>query len=120
MRIAAIALAGAAGAVLRYAVTSAIGVRSFPAAVAGINLTGSFLLGLLVGVAARRGWPATTTVPLAVGFLGSFTTFSAFSFDTQALLRDGRIRDALLYVSLSVLGGTIAAAWGYAAAHAAD
>lgn len=107
------ALAGAAGAVLRYAVTSAVGLRTFPAAVAGINVLGSFLLGLLVALAARRGWPSTTTVPLSVGFLGSFTTFSAFSYDTQALLRDGRLGDALLYVALSVLGGTAAAACGY-------
>ena len=59
-----------------------IGVRSFPWATLGINLVGSYLLGLLLVLGAERDWPETTTVPLSIGFLGAFTTFSTFSYET--------------------------------------
>ena len=119
VRVALVAVAGAGGALLRYGIVSAVGAKSLPWSIAAVNVIGSFLLGLLMAVASQRGWPAATTVPLAVGFLGSFTTFSTFSYDAQLLLRDGRTAAVLLYVALSVFGGVLAAAVGYAAASAA-
>lgn len=112
------ALAGAAGALSRYGIGVAVGVRSFPWATLGINLTGSFVLGVLLTLGAERGWPETTTVPLAVGFLGAYTTFSTFSFETQTMLRTGRTTAAVVYVGVSMIGGIVAAALGYAAANA--
>jgi CrcB protein len=53
---------------------------------------------------------------ITVGFLGAFTTFSTFSVETFALLRDGRVSSAVTYVGASVVGGVLAAALGYAAA----
>jgi CrcB protein len=111
-----VAVAGAAGALSRYGIASAVGARWFPWATLSINVTGSFLLGALVRAAAARGWPDTTTVPIAVGFIGAFTTFSTFSVETHTLLRDGRAVAALAYVATSVLAGLGAAALGYALA----
>jgi len=118
MKVALIALAGAAGALARYKVGVAVGTRSFPWATLGINLIGSFLLGVLLKVAVDRGWPDTTTLPLGVGFLGAFTTFSTFSVEAQTMLRTDQVGDAALYVGASVVGGILAAALGYAAANA--
>ena len=111
-------MAGAAGALARYGLGVAVGVRSFPWATLGINLTGSFLLGLVLTAGTERGWPETTTVPLAVGFLGAYTTFSTFSFETYTLLRTDRAGVAMLYIAASVVGGIAAAALGYVTARA--
>jgi fluoride exporter len=76
----------------------------------GINVAGSFLLGLLVGASwfgrdLREG--------LGVGFLGGFTTFSTFSVQVVLEADGGRAGTALAYVLASVLGGIAAAAVGY-------
>ena len=104
-----VALAGAVGALARYGIGTSVGTRSVPWATLGINLVGSFLLGALVKLAADRGWPDSTTLPLGVGFLGAFTTFSTFSVETQTMLRDDRLAIAGAYVGASVVGGVLAA-----------
>jgi CrcB protein len=111
-----LAVAGALGALARYGVGTAVGPRSFPWATLGINLVGSFLLGVVVKVGVDRGWPGSTTLPLGAGFLGAFTTFSTFSVETHALLRDDRLAAAGAYVGASVVGGVLAATLGYLAA----
>jgi CrcB protein len=111
-----IGLAGAAGALTRYGVGQAIGVRSFPWATFGINITGSFLLGFLLVAGIERGWSETTVVPLSIGFLGAYTTFSTFSYETYTLARTDRAATALVYVLASLIGGVLAAAAGYATA----
>jgi fluoride exporter len=118
MKVALVALAGAAGALARYGIGVTVGVRSFPWATLGINLTGSFVLGLILTAGTERGWPETTTVPIAVGFLGAYTTFSTFSFESYTLLRTDRAATAIIYVSASVVGGVLAAALGYLTARA--
>ena len=107
---------GALGALARYEVGRAVGVASIPWVTLGINLSGSFLLGLLLTLGLQRQWPATTVVPVTVGFLGAYTTFSTFSYETFALVRDDRITAALAYAASSVVGGVVAAAAGYATA----
>lgn len=116
MQVVLIAIAGAAGALSRYGIGTAVGGRSFPWSTLGINLAGSFALGLVLRVAELRDWPQDVTLPLAVGFLGAFTTFSTFSVETFDLLRTDRAPEAAVYVALSVLGGLAAAAVGYAVA----
>jgi fluoride exporter len=113
VRAALVAVAGATGALARYGIGLAVGVRDFPWATLGINLLGSLLLGLVLTTAAARSWSATATVPIAVGFLGAFTTFSTFSHETFVLLRTDRAASAALYVALSLLLGVGAAAVGY-------
>jgi len=114
MTIVLVAVAGAAGALARYGIGHAMGMRSFPWATLGINLVGSFLLGVLWRVSLERHWPDTATIPLGLGFLGAFTTFSTFSNETIDLVRSDRAEAALLYVAVSVAGGLVAATLGYA------
>jgi len=114
MRAALVAVAGAAGALTRYAIGRLTGDRSFPWSTLGINLTGSFLLGLLLSLGLMRRWPESVTVPLTVGFLGAYTTFSTFSYETYTLVRTDRTAVAALYVALSVVGGVLVACAGYA------
>ena len=112
MRVALIALAGAAGALARYGVATAVGMRTFPWSTLAINLAGSFLLGVLVQAAPRQ-LGDDVRVALGVGFLGAFTTFSTFSLETMTMVRDGRAGAAALYVVASVVAGVAAAAVGY-------
>ena len=113
MRVFLIGIAGAVGALARYGIGVATGTRTFPVATLGINLFGSFLLGLLLHRAPVR-LSEDTRLALGVGLLGAFTTFSTFTNETLALARDGRIGTAVLYLSLSIVGGLTAAAIGYA------
>jgi CrcB protein len=113
-----VALAGAAGAALRYRVGVAVGVRAFPWATLAINVSGCFLLAVvLAGPAAARWAPATTTA-VAVGFLGAYTTFSTFGYETFTLLRTDQAPSAAAYVAASLVGGLAATAAGYAAGRA--
>ena len=118
VKVVLVGVAGCVGALARYGIGVAVGVRPFPWATLTINLVGSFLLGLVVVLGAERGWPEPTTVPLAVGFLGAFTTFSTFSYESYTLLRTDRVVTAAAYVAVSVVGGVVAAAAGYATGRA--
>jgi fluoride exporter len=119
VRIVLIAAAGAAGALARYGIGVAVGARTFPWATLGINITGSFLLGFILAYGFERGWSDTTLLPISVGFLGAYTTYSTFSNETFTLLRTDRAPTALLYVAASLIGGVLAAAAGYAIARRA-
>ncbi|MEQ1873642.1 MAG: CrcB family protein [Ilumatobacteraceae bacterium] len=113
MKVVLVAIAGAAGALARYGIGLAVGGRSFPWSTLGINLTGSFVLGFVLAFGLERGWSETTTVPLAIGFLGAYTTFSTFSYETFTLARTDRAALAAIYVAVSVVGGVLAAFAGY-------
>ena len=113
IRMVLIGAAGAAGALARYWIGSSIGVRSFPWATLGINLLGSFLLGLVLGGPGAGRWSATATTTVTVGFLGAFTTFSTFAFEATALVRDDRPGAAFSYVAASLVLGLAASALGF-------
>jgi CrcB protein len=93
VRLLLIGLGGAAGAILRYAlataVQSAAGGR-FPVGTLAVNVLGCFAIGLLEGLAEARafGSPEARAL-LVVGFLGGFTTFSAFANETVLAAGDG-------------------------------
>ena len=115
IRLLAIAGAGALGALARYGLSGLVqrwSGSNFPAGTLTVNLVGCFLLGLLATLAAER-WTLSPTSRAAVliGFLGAFTTFSTFSWETLALLRGGDVPRALLNVAAS-LGLGLVAAWG--------
>lgn len=104
--LAMVGFGGALGAMLRYLTGVLIlrlaGLGPFPLAILTVNVIGSTLMGLFVVAAAQRG--LTPLSPLIMtGFLGGFTTFSAFSLETVTLLERGAIGAAAAYVSLSVL-----------------
>jgi fluoride exporter len=94
-------IGGAMGAVCRYAVSiqmKRILSSEFPLATFLINLTGSFLLGMLL--ASNAG--SVMRLLLGTGFLGGFTTFSTFQVENVALMRKGSVGTMLLYATLSV------------------
>ncbi len=100
-----VALGGALGASARYlagiAATRALG-RDLPWGTFLVNVAGSFLMGVLIAVLARRG--GTAALPfLAVGVLGGFTTFSTFALDAVTLWERGQAGHALAYVLGSVI-----------------
>lgn len=117
MRIALVGVLGAAGALSRYAIGTAVGVTTFPWATLGINLLGSFLLGLVL-VAGPTRWDDDLTLAIGVGFLGAFTTFSTFGVETHTLLRGERFGAAAAYVVASVVLGVAAAALGWSVGRA--
>ncbi|MCC6486570.1 MAG: CrcB family protein [Candidatus Hydrogenedentes bacterium] len=91
-KLAGIALAGAAGALARYALAGAVqrGLgSSFPWGTAVVNVLGCLLFGVVWAVAAER-WPVSSEMRtiLLVGFMGSFTTFSTFASETGRLMAD--------------------------------
>jgi CrcB protein len=111
-------LAVAAGGLVGSAVRGGIGMvvlpswGGFPTTTAAINLTGSFLLGFYL---ARRERSVTRPKSLhfwAIGMLGAFTTFSTFSVELLRLIVDGEGLLATGYLTVSVIGGLIAAITG--------
>ncbi|KPP98385.1 MAG: CrcB protein [Bacteroidetes bacterium HLUCCA01] len=109
-----VGLGGAAGSILRYLTGYAADKwiqAGFPVGTLIVNILGSFLIGLTISLLDRY----TVTSPelkylLVVGFLGGFTTFSAFTYENVNLLQTGNIGTALLYMVGSVVAG-LAAVW---------
>ena len=111
MRALLVGLAGAFGALVRYWVGLAVGPVTFPWPTFVINITGAFALGLVLTIAPARHWSMDLTAPIAVGFLGAYTTFSTFAWETNVLGRvDHRWTAAAGYVIASVIVG-VGAAW---------
>ncbi|AGT10215.1 fluoride efflux transporter CrcB [Paracoccus aminophilus] len=110
-----VALGGALGATARYAVNVAVGrlMPGFPLATLLINVSGSFLMGLVVTLLALRGGQHLAPF-LMTGILGGFTTFSAFSLDTMTLWQRGQGSLAVTYVALSVGASLVAIIAGMA------
>lgn len=112
-----VALGGGLGAVARYGVivmTGRLG-GSHPAGVVTVNLVGCGLAGLLVGLlspAWTHPWHTAGTLVFA-GFLGAFTTVSAFTLDILDMLRDGRPGRAVGYLAISLAGCPAAAGLGW-------
>lgn len=112
--ILAISGGGAIGAVLRYGlarwVQTATGL-GFPVGTLSVNLLGSLAMGFAsVWMLERSSLPPEARLFVLTGLLGGFTTFSAFSVETLALLEDRQLFQALLYVALSVTA-CVGAAW---------
>lgn len=107
----AVGLGGFAGSVLRY-LAGKLPLQSpegFPYVTLMINVLGSFAIGLIVAVAAKRAdIDPRLVLFLRVGLCGGFTTFSTFSSETFSLLRAGSYGGAAAYVLLSVLLGVLA------------
>ena len=90
----------------------------FPWGTFVVNVAGSFALGVIVGVVLAHGVDADVQTIAGTGFLGAFTTFSAFSYETFALVEDGVVATAALHALGSVVFGLTAAALGLALAGA--
>ena len=103
-------IGGALGSLMRYYVgiwvTNAVGARS-PATFA-VNIAGSFAIGAFLTLSIERSWSNAVVLLVAVGFLGGFTTFSTFTWQTYELMENGHLGQALLNVSASLVVGMLA------------
>lgn len=115
----AVALAGGLGAASRLLIDGIVRARTRPAAsglaalpwgTIVINLSGSFLLGCVLGLVAAQLLDAAWAQIAGVGFLGGYTTFSTASFETVRLIQERR-RGAALANGLGVLVAAVVAAW---------
>jgi CrcB protein len=110
-------LGGALGALTRYLVDRHIQQRYetvFPFGTLTINVTGSLILGVLLGLTVEAGLPHDVMLLLGTGFCGALTTFSTFGFETVRLLEDGSLLEAGFNALGSLLLGTLAAIAGAA------
>lgn len=116
-----IAVFGALGAVSRYSIGIWLQHRGsgemFPFGTLLVNVVGCFLLGFLAGLSTQAVSKQTNTA-LSAGFLGAFTTFSTFGFETVTLLEKGRGGLALGNVGANLVLGLLAAWLGILAAKA--
>jgi fluoride exporter len=99
-----VAVGGALGAAARYLLDRAIATHQtgpFPLGTLVINVSGSTALGLLLGLAVAHRLPSSVVTLVGTGFLGAYTTFSTFTFETLRLLEDGAWRYAAWNVLLS-------------------
>jgi CrcB protein len=103
-----IAAGGFFGAISRYLAVLYVKKKfksDIPAGTLAVNLSGSFLLGLLIGL----DFNGNLFLLLGVGFMGSFTTFSTFKFETVELLEGKKKKQAITYLIFTYAGGIVCA-----------
>ena len=115
-RFLVVGLGGAVGAMSRYGVAlivATIWKRDFPLATLLINVSGSFILGLFTTFAAERtSFDPMWRLFVATGFVGAYTTFSTFEYETQRLTESGAVWWGALNVITSVVAGFAAVQLG--------
>jgi len=101
-------LGGGLGSALRFLISRMLNKSELfmPIGTFTVNVIGSLLLGLILGISLKSGALSNNMVLfLATGFCGGFTTFSTFAFDNQAFLRSGDYTNFALYTFGSLLAG---------------
>jgi len=101
-----IAVGGAAGALARYGMSGLLNnaTNKLPYGTLVCNALGSLVMGVLFVLILEKARLSPELRPLLmVGFLGAFTTFSTFSLETVAMLQEGHMMSAAIYVLLSVV-----------------
>ncbi|HKQ99649.1 MAG TPA: fluoride efflux transporter CrcB [Pyrinomonadaceae bacterium] len=120
----AVAVGSAFGGMLRYYLGGSALSRfagSFPFATFVINITGSFIIGFFLTIVAERvSLSQHLRLAIAVGFVGAYTTFSTFEYETARLVEERHLVLALLNVVLSVVIGFVAVWGGIIAARALE
>jgi len=118
MTLVLIAVGGAAGAITRYLIggwVEDLSAGRFPWGTFVVNISGSFLLGVVFALAIDRAVLAPEVrVPLMIGFIGSYTTFSTLMLESWRLVEEGAMLSALGNLFLSVLVGMTALVAGLA------
>lgn len=118
MTLVLIAVGGAAGTVARYLVQGWVSDRTeaqLPWGTLLVNVSGSFVLGLIFALAIDRSvLPTELRLPLMVGFLGAYTTFSTLMLESWRLVEDGALLTALVNIVGSSLLGLLAVFAGLA------
>jgi len=108
--------AGFAGAIARYFMANLCAHllgTDFPFGTLVINLSGSFVLGYFTAVVGRAVVPEPLRLAVAVGFIGAYTTFSTFMFESDALLRGGAVNKAIFNLVGSVVLGLLCVRLGW-------
>jgi CrcB protein len=117
-----VGIGGFVGSVLRFWLGSFIGGRlgaRFPYGTFVVNVTGSFLIGMVLAVLATKAhWNSNWRYLIPIGFIGGYTTFSAFEYETLQLFQDGQLLTAMLNITLSVTVGFVAVWVGVVAGRA--
>jgi fluoride exporter len=112
-----VGVGGFLGAIARYALGTYIGGRygvRFPLGTFVINVSGSFLIGLILTLLARTTASAYWRYLIPIGFIGAYTTFSTFEYETLRAIQDGQLMTGFLNVALSLFIGFVAV-WAGAA-----
>ena len=113
-----VGLGGFVGANARYLLDGWIAARlgsAFPYGTFVINVTGSFILGLIMGTLETHVFSPAVRLTLGIGFVGAYTTFSTWTYETLRLLENGSVLLATVNVVGSLLVGLLAAMGGLAA-----
>lgn len=121
MQLLWICAAGAAGTALRYLLTLWSVDRfgaSFPYGTVAVNLAGCFAISLVMHAALTFTWPTTLRLALVTGFLGGFTTYSAFNYETLRLIDQGAAGAAMTNVAVTLVGGLFSGWLGLVVARA--
>ncbi len=111
LKYVAIGIGGFAGAIARYALGSYIGGRfgvRVPYGTFVINVSGSFLVGFILALLARTTASQYWRYLIPIGFIGAYTTFSTFEYETLRAIQDGQPMTGLLNVVLSLVIGFVA------------
>ena len=114
-----ICLAGALGSGARYLIAIWAAQRfgsAFPYGTLVVNLSGCFAIAALMHAALTLGWPPTVRAAATIGFIGGFTTYSSFNYETMRLFEEGAPATAFVNLSVTVLGGFMAGWLGLLAA----
>jgi CrcB protein len=106
-----VGIGGCLGSVLRFWLGSFVGGRfgaRFPYGTFVINVTGSFLIGMILTVLTTKArWSPNWRYLIPIGFIGGYTTFSTFEYETFRLFQDGQPLAAALNITLSVVVGFV-------------
>ncbi|HEY8668482.1 MAG TPA: fluoride efflux transporter CrcB [Tepidisphaeraceae bacterium] len=111
MQYMAVAVAGAVGAVLRMFVATVCGRwfgTGFPVGTFLINISGSLFLGWFLAIVGNRAVSDTMRLAIAVGFVGAYTTFSTFMYESNSLIEDGLQIKAIMNLIGSLIVGLMA------------
>ena len=112
-----VGVGGFIGSIARYGVSKLnlyIHFLSIPIGTLTVNIVGSFIIGIITGIAAKGEFISVNMrLFLMVGICGGFTTFSSFSNENLTLLQNGQILSSLLYTGLSIFFGFSAVYLGF-------